>query len=78
MFHTLIMNELIPTLITIAIVMGADPHGLHVSGAGRAKVSAWMQDRIGPNRVGPYGLIQPVADAHQDSAQRRRHPFARG
>ena len=26
------------------------------------KVAAFMQDRRGPNRAGPFGILQPMAD----------------
>jgi NADH-quinone oxidoreductase subunit H len=51
-----------PALLTIAGVMavtlGLCAFLIYVE----RKVAAWVQDRVGPNRVGPKGLFQSVAD----------------
>jgi NADH-quinone oxidoreductase subunit H len=38
------------------------------------KVSAWMQDRLGPNRVGPGGLGQPLADGIKNILKEETNP----
>jgi NADH-quinone oxidoreductase subunit H len=38
------------------------------------KVSAFMQDRIGPNRVGPFGIGQPLADGIKNFLKEETFP----
>ena len=40
------------------------------------KVSAWIQDRSGPNRVGPWGLLQPIADGLKNFLKEENAPGA--
>lgn len=50
--------SVIVALVVIATMQGAVAYCIYFE----RKIAAWMQDRPGPNRVGPLGLLQPIAD----------------
>ena len=52
------LEILIKTVVILAIPLGSIPLILQMERRG----AAWIQKRVGPNRVGPYGLFQPLAD----------------
>ena len=38
------------------------------------RLCAFMQDRLGPNRVGPFGLLQPAADGLKNIVKEETYP----
>ena len=62
MFLAIELFTIIEKLILITIVvMGSLVIAMYTTFAER-KVAGWLQDRPGPNRAGPFGMFQPLAD----------------
>src|SRR2546426_287447 len=49
-------------VVKIAVVMGVVLLTVAFLTLAERKVLSWMQDRMGPMEVGPYGILQPLAD----------------
>lgn len=61
---------LLKTVVILALPLGALPLIIHVERRG----AAFMQKRLGPNRVGPFGLLQPLADVAKFMFKEEVHP----
>jgi NADH-quinone oxidoreductase subunit H len=54
-----VVSSVIKTAVVLGVVLGIVSYTVMAE----RRVSAAIQDRVGPNRVGPFGLLQPICDS---------------
>jgi NADH-quinone oxidoreductase subunit H len=59
MDYYFLFTSLAKIVALLAVVLGIMNYAVYAE----RRISALIQDRLGPNRVGPAGLFQPIADA---------------
>jgi NADH-quinone oxidoreductase subunit H len=65
---------LLATLTKMLVVFTVYMVGVALLTLAERKVSAWIQGRLGPNRVGPGGLLQPAADGLKNIMKEETYP----
>ncbi len=66
----------IATIIKMLIIFTVYMVGVALLTLAERKISAWIQDRHGPNRVGWHGLLQPAADGLKNIMKEETYPDA--
>jgi NADH-quinone oxidoreductase subunit H len=64
------------TIIKMIAVFTVYMIGVALLTLAERKISAWIQDRHGPNRVGPHGIGQPFADGLKNFMKEETYPEA--
>jgi NADH-quinone oxidoreductase subunit H len=65
---------LIASAIKVFIVFNLIMVGVALLTLAERRICAWMQDRLGPNRVGPQGIFQPAADGLKNFLKEETSP----
>jgi NADH-quinone oxidoreductase subunit H len=65
---------LVASAIKVFVVVNVILVGVALLTLLERRVCAWMQDRLGPNRVGPQGLLQPAADGLKNFLKEETSP----
>lgn len=58
MLTTFVITKLVFVSVIFLVTLGIAAYSTY----GERKIAAFFQDRIGPNRAGPGGILQPLAD----------------
>jgi NADH-quinone oxidoreductase subunit H len=65
---------IVASAIKVFVVFNLILVGVALLTLAERRICAWMQDRLGPNRVGPQGLLQPAADGLKNFLKEETSP----